>query len=402
MNIAFITPGILPVPPVKGGAVETLIETFIKENEKYDDFKIDLFSLYEEGIEECIRDYRNIKFHYIKISKLENLLIKIFNKSCILLKIDRRLDLYLHKLRKYFKRNRIATSNFDKVLVENSYQVVGVSRIFNKKVVLHLHNDNININRKNAKEIINSCERILAVSSFIKDRVKEVDRNARVSVVYNGVDTGRFFSGAFHKNEKIILREKYNIGCNDKVIMYAGRFTSGKGIAELIKAFSDLEGNNLRLLVVGSAWFGLKSKNRFVQHLQQISAKDKERIIFTGFIHNDNIHSLYNIADIVVVPSIGNEAFPMVVIEAMSSGIPVITTNRGGMIEAVDKSCGIVIEDITYLREQLREKITGLLQDENTRQQMSRAARIKVENMFTVDMYYKNMKKAICGELQDD
>jgi len=124
MKIAVVTPGILPVPPLKGGAVETLVETLISENEKHADFDIDLFSVYADGIEACAEPYRRTRFHFIKISPAGNLLIRICNKMLITLHIDRRLDLYMKKLRRYVRGRKIDRNHYDAIIVENSYQVI--------------------------------------------------------------------------------------------------------------------------------------------------------------------------------------------------------------------------------------------------------------------------------------
>jgi glycosyltransferase involved in cell wall biosynthesis len=61
-----------------------------------------------------------------------------------------------------------------------------------------------------------------------------------------------------------------------------------------------------------------------------------EKVIFVGQIPEDSIQCLYNIADVVVVPSIGTEALSMVVVEGMSAGKPVIASNIGGIPTAIE------------------------------------------------------------------
>ena len=52
MKLAMITSGFLPVPATKGGAVENLIENFLRMNEEYEDYEITVFSIYDEKAKE--------------------------------------------------------------------------------------------------------------------------------------------------------------------------------------------------------------------------------------------------------------------------------------------------------------------------------------------------------------
>jgi spore coat protein SA len=92
---------------------------------------------------------------------------------------------------------------------------------------------------------------------------------------------------------------------------------------------------NVRLTIVGSAFYGSNRKTKYVNHLYQLAEKVSEHVKFVPFVPHNQIHFWFQAADIVIVPSIGKEAFGLVNIEAMACGIPVIATNNGGMPEII-------------------------------------------------------------------
>ena len=65
MNIAFISPGTLPVPPVEGGAVENLIDIFLKKNEELHDHQITVFSSYTKEAFNKTKQYKYSNFKFV-------------------------------------------------------------------------------------------------------------------------------------------------------------------------------------------------------------------------------------------------------------------------------------------------------------------------------------------------
>jgi glycosyltransferase involved in cell wall biosynthesis len=110
-----------------------------------------------------------------------------------------------------------------------------------------------------------------------------------------------------------------------------------------------------------------------------MAEKAGERIIFTGFVNYKDMPALYAMADVCVLPSIWDDPAPLAVIEAMTSGRPLITTRSGGIPEYADKNCAVILERdanlVTNLATAMRElamddnrrKILGAQGDRNTR-----------------------------------
>ena len=70
----------------------------------------------------------------------------------------------------------------------------------------------------------------------------------------------------------------------------------------------------------------------------------QERIVFTGYIENNDLYKYYQVADVQVVPSLWEEAAGLVTIEGMCSGLPLIVTKSGGMVEYIDEQCAMIVD----------------------------------------------------------
>lgn len=144
-----------------------------------------------------------------------------------------------------------------------------------------------------------------------------------IKVILNGIDISTY-NNFITKNTEL---KKYKLTPNN-YILFIGRLDPIKGITSLINAFNQISANNptLQLAIVGS---GPQEKN-----LKKISEKN-ERIHFLGHISdNEEKIALYKNAVCLVLPSF-YEAIPMVILEAMAAGIPVIASRVGGIPDIV-------------------------------------------------------------------
>lgn len=133
--------------------------------------------------------------------------------------------------------------------------------------------------------------------------------------MYNGIDLERF-----SKNNRINIRDYYSIGENDFVFLNIGRFNEAKDHKNLINAFSIVRNKfkNIRLICVGTG----ELEKEIKEYCNQLNLLDS--IIFTGV--KTNVEDFYHSCDCFVLSSAW-EGLPLVVAEAMSSGIPVIATD---------------------------------------------------------------------------
>lgn len=181
-------------------------------------------------------------------------------------------------------------------------------------------------------------------------------------------------------------------------IIFSGRLTQEKGIAELIEAMKIVKQDcDMRLIVLGSSFYGNDNNtNAFIMKLQDKAAPIKDHISFTGFIPYDNVSCYLLMADIVVVPSIWDDPFPTTILEAQAMGLPIITTRRGGIPEEVTEENAIMLETDEHFVDNLAAAILDLYQHPEKRKQMSEAS-LKRSKLFDKETYAKNFFKALEG-----
>jgi glycosyltransferase involved in cell wall biosynthesis len=113
------------------------------------------------------------------------------------------------------------------------------------------------------------------------------------------------------------------------LFVYAGRLESSKGLEHLLETFSLRPGYDLCIAGEGSLAAGLKARYA-----------DDAHIRFLGTLAPSHLAALFREADAVVSPTWGPEAFPLVNIEAMACGTPVIGRRSGGSVEAIERTGG--------------------------------------------------------------
>ena len=333
MRIAIITSGLLPLPAVKGGAIETLIDSFVKENENQRMFEITIYSISSKKAKKMVKcqNYRFCK--YVYISQISSFFIRIINK---LLKKNIPIN-------KYYQRcvtNMINKKDYDYVIVENYPELALLLK--NHKVIPYIHSDVFNKDIKQAKQILSSCYKIITVSDYIKNRVIEIDECAKdkVFTVYNSIDF-EDLEETIIKNYKEEIRKKYNISNNDFVYAFSGRLSKEKGPLELIKSFNKIDVPNKKLLIIGGTWYGSKKKNDYLKQLHAIS---DDLVIYTGYIKHNDILKLLCAVDDGVVPSNCNEAAGLSVVEFMNVGALVVASNKGGIKEYLNNDDNILVD----------------------------------------------------------
>ena len=389
LKITIITNGTLPVPPTKGGAVENLVEIFIKFNEDFNDFQLNIFSVHDDKSKQLSNQYNNTYFYFIETKSF-------------LYKLGRGVRFLINKLRRGTLKNQFIyqvskhkqlIQDSDLILIENNPDFLPIIRkITNSPLGLHLHNDYLNKDRFTySKKMLSGIDFVIGVSKYISSRVYEISpKTCKINFVYNGINLERFGNTLLPKDRNG-LRSKYRIYDEDIVIIFAGRILESKGVKFLIKIFIELaEKFSIKLLIVGSSGFENSKKNNFIKEMELLTNIVRSKIVFTGYVNYDDIHRVYSLADIAVFPSIATEAFGLTTIEALASGLPVIVSDSGGMPEVVDNTCGFVIRRDSNFKLNLKKKLELLIINKELRHKMSIAAK-KRASCFSDINYYKSL-----------
>ena len=380
MKIAVLTSGILPVPAVFGGAVENLIDYYIEYNNQKKLHDITVYSIAPPKSSHIV-DTTNTHYHYIDTTSFWGRLKRhIYVRSHSSTYYNPYIEYFLYESLK-----DIAKKDYDVIILENRPgYAIPVSKVSKARIIIHLHNDLLNKNSKDAKEICKVCDKVITVSNYIKSRVETIGAEIPIETVYNGIDLERFYHAT------PINRKTFGFKEDDFIVVYSGRINPEKGVKELIQAFAKLyDYPNIKLLIIGSSFYGNNKKNDpFILELQEESKKNINSITFTGFIPYEQIPSYLAIADIAVVPSIWEDPFPTTILEAMASGIPIIATNSGGITEAC-KECAIIINKNNATNE-IQSSIIKLYSNILLRQELSNKS-LNQSITYDNNQYAKNL-----------
>lgn len=138
----------------------------------------------------------------------------------------------------------------------------------------------------------------------------------------NGVNISAF-KKPLPKKEILSLQQEWKKLKNEKIILYVGRIHKSKGLHYLLKAVENY--SIFRVVLIGTDAGYLSSLQDLAKQL-----KIEDRVVFYGKISNEKLPLAYQSADIFCLPS-EMEGFGIVLVEAMASGIPIITSDRGAM-----------------------------------------------------------------------
>jgi glycosyltransferase involved in cell wall biosynthesis len=288
--------------------------------------------------------------------------------------IDCHLILKIKALSKLFKLiNKYQINIIHTDGPRNTFYAGIVAKIKNIPLIWHVRVSNKD---RYDRILVKLSSKIILVADALQSRFKIKSSNKKFVTIYNGVDLKEFRK---HKRENFV-RQKYNIDNSDILISVTARIERSKGQNYLIEACGRLKDRikNFSILLAGEI-----ADNSYMNKCNQMAIKFgiRNRVIFAGPIYN--INKVLNETDIFVLPSL-SEAFSRSIIEAMAAGIPVIATDVGGNVEAVQNNVtGLIIPPKNI--NALAEKIYLLTKNSNLRSTMGSKGRNRVEKYFGID-----------------
>jgi glycosyltransferase involved in cell wall biosynthesis len=198
----------------------------------------------------------------------------------------------------------------------------GLAASTDARLVVHVHGiagrPRVAIARLASRRV----SRFVVVSKFLEQwwRTAGIDP-ARLSTVHNGVDVARY--KPLPASEQQTTRTALGLPPDQPVVMFVGRVNRAKGIELLLQAWQHVSAV-ATLAIVGPCE---------PSYQQTLEASSPPRVRWLGAI--DNLENVYSAADVVVVPSVWDEPFGRVAIEAMACEVPVVATRVGGLAEIV-------------------------------------------------------------------
>jgi glycosyltransferase involved in cell wall biosynthesis len=226
-------------------------------------------------------------------------------------------------------------------------------------------------------------DRVIAVSEHVAGHVRERYgvSDDRLRVIQRGIDTGAFAVEAIGRDRIDALARRWLVSEDAKVVMLPGRVTRIKGHLLLLQALARMTRRHLICLVVGR----FDRKSAYVREIErQIDARGLARTVRLVGGCSDMPAALA-LADVVVVPSVGPEAFGRVAVEAQALGKPVVATDVGGLGETLmPAATGWLVppDDPAELALALELALT---MPEDARARLAARARRLVRRQFTVE-----------------
>ena len=343
-RILLVPPPELPVPAVQGGAVETLVTHLIRENERAGKLDLLCASIPDPEAAAQAQGLQHTKMLYVAKPR---------------------------GVRRYYPM----------VFLERCFGVAAPYDPWYQKVQLSL-----------ALELDAIYGGILALSEFIRDdylKTSELDRK-HAYILHNCIDTARFVPGPADAT----LRASLGFAPEDFVVLFCGRLEPDKGIHKLLEAMENIHDPRIKLLIVGSPFFGRTQQSPFLRKLEQQAQVLGDRVRFTGYVPNDSMPEYYRLADLVCVPTLVEEAAGLVAVEAMGCGRPVLATRSGGMPEYLDGSQAVLVDRDGNVAGQLSFAIRMLYEHPDLRAQMSTAG-AKTAQRYSSARFYDDFVRIV-------
>lgn len=387
-NIGIIMGGVMPVPAVCGGAIETLMESIAKQYTQDAPFRLTIFSVYHKDAAEAAKRYPDVRFVWTHTNTFWNL-----SKHAVFMAVRGLTGRCIRGLQRHY--NEIAPvirrERFDLLLVEGGDEqaVLDIAKGYRREqLIFHAH-----IHFIPKESVAKGFGHMIGVSEFVvREYEKACTAPVKTHLLRNAIDTAKF-SKAVPEEERHRIRAELGLSDDDFVVLYVGRIMEIKGVLELMQAIVSIPDEHVKLLMLGSANSGKWAYSPYERNVRKLSRQNRARILYTGYVDNAEVYRYAAASDIQCLPTLVEEAAPLVVLESMAEGIPLLVTDTGGVAEYVGRDTALLIAR-ENLVENLKTAILDLQAHPDLRKQMSQRARARSKR-YQEPVYYENFVKTI-------
>ena len=228
---------------------------------------------------------------------------------------------------------------------------IAAKRVSGKPLVVHMHateydrsGENINTQTYAIERAgMHAADKVIAVSNLTRNIIIEkygVPAD-KVVTVHNAV---RFAEKESEAPER---------GVSDKVVTFLGRITYQKGPDYFVEAAAKVLKRvpNVRFVMAGSG----DMMNHIIRRVARLGIAD--RFHFTGFLRGEDVHRMFQLSDVYVMPSV-SEPFGISPLEAMKSNVPVIISKQSGVAEVLDYAVKVDYWDVDAMADAIYGLIT--------------------------------------------
>jgi glycosyltransferase involved in cell wall biosynthesis len=237
------------------------------------------------------------------------------------------------------------------------------------------------------EKMLERANKIIAVSHFTKRELLEYYKvpERKIRVIHNGVDVNKFKPA----QDKRKVKEELGFNPDDLTILSVGRLYARKGLFTLIESMPAVveRFKNAKFIISGKGQSD--EMRKLLAHAEKIGVKDS--IIFTGYYPDKKLPKLYQAADVFAFSTF-YEHHPFAVLEALSTGLPVVTTIVGGIPETIENGKnGFLVEP--FNPKQFADRILYLLEHPAEASEMGLLARQTILERFDWRIVVKDVLK---------
>lgn len=237
------------------------------------------------------------------------------------------------------------------------------------------------------EKMLDRAQKIIAVSNFTKKELLDFYHipEAKIRVIHNGVDTKKFQPAQNRRK----IKEELGFKPDDLTIVSVGRLYARKGLFTLIESIPAVikRFKNAKFIISGKGQSD--EMHKLEAHADKIGVKGN--IVFTGYYPDKKLPKLYQAADVFAFSTF-YEHHPFAVLEALSTGLPVVTTSVGGIPETIENGKnGFLVEP--FSSSQFADKILYLLEHPAKASEMGMLGRKTILERFDWHIVVKDAIK---------
>jgi len=247
-----------------------------------------------------------------------------------------------------------------------------LARAFNIHLSMTLHGSGEFVDPEGfaIRDKVEAAERVCAISYFGRSQImlwSDPTDWSKLRVTPLGVDVNRWATAEYRDEP------------HPFELISVGRLVSGKGLSLLLDAVKDLldKGKDVRLTLVGDG------PDRPALEAQAASLGVSQRVAFAGWMDQDALHKLYRRSDVAVMSSFA-EGVPVVLMEAMATGIPCVAPRITGIPELIRDGADGLLFTASNVAE-MATAITQLMDEPDLRRRMAVSARARIADKYNLE-----------------
>lgn len=249
-----------------------------------------------------------------------------------------------------------------------------IAKFFGKKTIFHMHGASFKEfyqasdqkNKVKIRNILNKVDQIIVLSEQWKKYYSILVESKKISVINNATE-----DIDYSKYRRIYPKKTY-------ICLFLSSICQRKGAYDLLLAFSKIKNKDIRLVFVGP----IEDSNRFHSKINELNLADRCTII--GEIYGKKRFQYFASADCFILPSYA-EGLPIAILEAMSFGLPIISSKVGAIPEVVTDENGILITPGKVA--ELISAINTLAQNKKLSNRMSKNNKLLIKQKYSLKIF---------------